>query len=327
MLKYMVRRFINLIPTLIGVSLVVFFMIHLAPGDPITIMVGEDAPAGDIAQIKAMYGLDQPLPVQYLQWLTGVLQGDLGRSIRQNAPVSALIWERMGATFELALFSIIIAAVLAIPVGVLVAVSHTGWVNYFTMIIALIGVSMPGFWLGLMLLTYVALPSAFFPMFGRGAGVYESLKILAVSGDLAPLSLAFRSLLLPALSLGTASTALLTRLVRSSMLDVLSQDYIRTARAKGLNQKRVIFKHGLKNALIPVVTVLGLQLGVLLGGAVITETVFAWPGAGRMIVNAISQRDFPIVQAGTLMLAVIFALVNLLVDISYGFLDPRIRYD
>lgn len=327
MYLFVVRRILNLIPILLGVSLLVFLMVHLAPGDPITIMLGEDATEEAVERLTRVYGLDQPFHMQYLRWLGNVLRGDLGRSIRQWRPVSELIFDRLGATFELAFMSIFIAVLLAIPLGIVSAVKQGSWVDFTSLIASLIGISMPNFWLGLMLLTYVALHIDFFPLFGRDISLLQGFTNSLSTASLMPLIDSIRFLLLPSIALGTASSALLTRLTRSSMLEVLRQDYIRTARAKGLNEKVVIFRHALKNALLPVITILGLQVGFLLGGAVVTETVFAWPGIGRLIVNSITQRDFPIIQAGTLMLAIIFALVNLLVDMSYGFLNPKIRYD
>lgn len=327
MYKYIIRRILNLIPIFFGVSLIVFLIVHLAPGDPVTIMLGEEATEESIERLKRVYGLDQPLHIQYFRWLGNVLQGDMGRSIRQWRPVTELIFERLGATFELAFMSIFIAVMIAIPLGILSAVRQGSWVDFSSLLASLIGISMPNFWLGLMLLTYLGLRFDFFPLFGRDISLMQGLIEFFSRGSLSSIIHALRYLLLPAVALGTASAALITRLTRSSMLEVLRQDYIRTARAKGLNERVIIFRHALKNALLPVITVLGLQIGFLLGGAVVTETVFAWPGIGRLIVNSITQRDFPIIQAGTLFLAVLFSVVNLLVDISYGYLNPKIRYD
>ncbi len=327
MSKYIIRRLLNLILILLGVSIIVFMLVYLAPGDPIRIMLGEDASPAEVERLREVYGLDRPVHIQYGMWLGNVLRGDLGTSIRQGRPVTTLILNRLGATFELGFASLIIAVLISIPLGVLAALKHSSWLDFTTMVVALIGISMPGFWLALMLLTHVALHVDFFPLFGRGASFAGGFSQLLNEGSFTEFYDAFRYVLLPAFSLGTASAALLTRLTRSSMLDVLRLDYIRTARSKGLGERVVVFKHALRNALLPVVTVLGLQLGVMLGGAVITETVFAWPGIGRLIVNSISQRDFPIIQAGTLMLATGFTVINLLVDLSYAWLNPRIRYD
>ncbi len=327
MSKYIIRRLLNLIPVLIGVSLIVFMMVHISPGDPVRVMLGEDASPEEVERLREVYGLDQPLHIQYGRWAGNVLQGDFGTSIRRGRPVSELITGRLGATMELALVSLIFATLIAIPLGIVAAIKQNSWIDFFSMVVALLGVSMPPFWIGLMLLIYIALHVGFFPIFGRGASMIEAFQYLFSEGSFAMFYESIRYLILPAISLGTAGAAVLTRLTRSSMLDVLGEDYVRTARSKGVKERTVVFKHAFRNALLPVVTIWGLQLGFLLGGAVITETVFAWPGVGRLIVDAINQRDFPIVQAGTLMLAVIFSVVNLLVDLSYAYLDPRIRYD
>lgn len=327
MSKYIIRRLLLLILILLGVSIIVFMLVHLAPGDPIRILLGEQATPTEVERLRSVYGLDRPLPVQYFSWLGNALQGDLGTSLRQGRPVTELLFDRFGATIELAFAGILISLILAIPLGILAAVKQSTWIDFSTMIFALLGVSMPGFWVGLMLLTHVALPIEYFPLFGRDASLFNGIIGIFTTGSFATINDAIRYLILPAFSLGILQTSLLTRLTRSSMLEVLKADYIRTARSKGLSEKFVIFKHALRNALLPVVTVLGIRLGALLGGSVIIETVFAWPGVGRLIYNSISQRDFPIVQAGTLMLAVAFSMANLLVDISYAYLNPKIRYD
>lgn len=327
MLQYMLRRLLALIAILFGVSVIVFLLVHLAPGDPVLMMLGEDATVEEVARIRALMGFDEPLHVQYVRWLGNALQGDLGMSIRQRIPVTELISDRMGATLELAGASILFAVSVGIPLGVFSAVHRGTWVDFGAMIVALIGVSMPNFWIGLILLSKVALHVDWLPLFGRGPAVIEAFGALFTQGSGTMLWDSFRSLLLPSLALGASIMALITRLTRSSVLEVLRMDYVRTARSKGLGERTVVYKHALRNALMPVITVIGVQFGALLGGAITTEVVFAWPGVGRLIVNSISQRDFPIIQGGVLMLAVIFALVNLLVDLSYGLLNPRIRYD
>lgn len=327
MTSYIVRRLLQLIPVLIGISLIVFLIVHLSPGDPILLMLGEEATPEDYQRLMRLYGFDRPIYEQYLRWAGNALQGNLGTSIRQGAPVVDLIWGRLPATLELAFFSVLFGVIMGVPLGILAAIRRQSLVDFFSMIIALLGVSMPGFWLALVLLSYVALHSPFLPMFGRGGSIFGGIWTLLTSFDASELVLGIRYMILPTISIGTALMAIVTRLTRSSLLEILGKDYIRTARAKGLGERIVIMKHGLRNALLPVITVVGIQFGALLGGAVITETVFAWPGVGRLIVNAISQRDFPIVQGGVLMMAVIFTLVNLLVDLSYAFLNPRIRYD
>lgn len=327
MLRYILRRLVQMIPLLIGVSIIVFLLGHLAPGDPVRMLLGEEATAEDVARLHAVYGFDQPLHTQYFRWFTRAIQGDFGVSIRQTIPVSTLIFERLGATLELAAVSVIIAIALGIPVGVFAATRRGSFWDYVSMLVSLIGVSMPGFWLGLVLLSYVALNVSWLPMFGREVSLFSGLWTLITEFRADALITALRHILLPALSLGISMMAIIARLTRSSLLEVLSKDYIRTAQAKGLKRHIVVIKHGLRNALLPVITIVGIQFGAMLGGAVVTETVFAWPGVGRLVVNAISQRDFPIVQGGVLMMAVIFTFVNLLVDISYALVNPRIRYE
>ncbi len=327
MIRYTVRRLLWMVVVLLGVSLIVFSLIFLSPGDPIRLMLGEDPDPDTIERLRQHYGLDEPFHVQYFLWLGNALQGDLGRSIRQRAPVADLVLSRIGATIELAAASVLLAMVIGIPLGVLAAVRRGGWLDSGSMALSLVGVSMPNFWLGLVLLSYVALNVAWVPVFGRGPAFTQAVTALFTAGDPGPLWDSVRHLLLPATALGTAIAGLVTRLTRSSLLEVLAHDYVRTARAKGLREGRVVNRHALRNALLPVITVVGLQFGFLLGGAITTEVVFAWPGAGRLIVDAIRQRDFPIVQGGVLLVAASFVLINLLVDLSYAMLDPRIRYD
>ena len=327
MSRYIIRRLIQLIPLLIGISILGFLLVHLSPGDPIRMLLGEDATTEDVARLNAVYGFDQPLHIQYFRWLSNALRGNLGVSIRQGIPVTTLIFERLGATLELAIVSVIIAILLGIPLGIIAAVKRGSIWDYLSMIVALVGVSTPGFWLGLILLSHVALKVDFLPMFGRDGSIFGGLWVLFTQFRIDELLTGLRYVLLPAFSIGTGMMAIITRLTRSSLLEVLGKDYIRTARAKGLSNQIVILKHALRNALLPVITIIGIQFGAMLGGAVVTETVFAWPGVGRLVINAISQRDFPIIQGGVLMMAVIFTLVNLAVDLSYALVNPRIRYD
>ena len=327
MSRYIARRLLQMIPLLIGISILVFLLVHLSPGDPIRMLLGEDATDEDVARLNEVYGFDQPLHIQYFRWLSNALQGNLGVSIRQGISVSTLIFERLGATLELAVVSVLIAVGLGVPLGIIAAVNRGTITDYATMILALIGVSTPGFWLGLILLSHVALKVDFFPIFGRDGSIFYGLWVLVTQLRVDELITGLRYIILPAFSIGTGMMAIIARLTRSSLLEVLGKDYIRTARAKGLDAKIVILKHALRNALMPVVTIIGIQFGAMLGGAVVTETVFAWPGVGRLVVNAISQRDFPIIQGGVLMMAIIFTLVNLMVDLSYALINPRIRYD
>jgi ABC-type dipeptide/oligopeptide/nickel transport system permease component len=325
-LQYIVRRLLSLVVILLGVSVLVFALVHLAPGDPVRIMLGEEATAADVERLNRIYGFDQPLPVRYWRWLRAALQGDFGVSIRQQLPVREIIFERMPATIELSLWSMLISIGIGVPLGVLAAVRRNTWIDFGSMFAALVGVAAPNFWVGLILLSQIALHVAWLPIGGRGPAFGDAMWALVTRLDGALMWDHLRYMLLPALALGASLMAVITRLTRSSLLEVLGKDYVRTARAKGLRGLTIVYGHALKNALLPVVTVVGVQFGALLGGAIVIEVVFSWPGVGRLIVNAISQRDFPVVQGSVLMLAVVFAFVNLLVDLSYGLINPRVRY-
>jgi peptide/nickel transport system permease protein len=305
MLTVIGRRLIYMIPIVLGVTFVVFAILHFAPGCPTTIMLGDHASPEAIAELRNRLGLDDHVLVQYFRWLSSIVRGDFGRSIHTRQLVSEMIWQRLPATIELTLTALILAMLIAIPVGIISATKQYSIFDHAGMVGALFGVSMPIFWQGLMMILLFSFILGWTPISGRGG---------------------IEHLILPAIALGTGQAALVARLTRSSMLEVIRQDYIKTARAKGLVEKIVIIKHALKNALIPVVTIVALQLPVLFGGAVITETVFAWPGMGRLIVTSIFVRDFPVVQAAVLIIAMLVILSNLLADILYTFLDPRIRY-
>jgi ABC-type dipeptide/oligopeptide/nickel transport system permease component len=306
MLTVIGRRLISMVPIVLGVTIIVFSILHLAPGCPTTIMLGDHASPEAIAELRDRLGLDDPIPVQYFRWLSNVVRGDFGRSIHTRQLVGEMIWQRLPATIELTLAALILAMLIAIPVGIISATKQYSIFDHTGMVGALFGVSMPVFWQGLMMILIFSFILGWTPISGRGG---------------------IEHLILPAIALGTSQAALIARLTRSSMLEVIRQDYIRTARSKGLVERIVVIKHALKNALIPVVTILALQLPVLFSGAVITETVFAWPGMGRLIVTSIFVRDFPVVQAAVLIIAIMVILCNLLADILYTFLDPRIRYD
>lgn len=325
MLQYITRRLVSLLFILLGVSVLVFALVHLAPGDPVRIMLGEEATVEDVERLNRIYGFDRPLPEQYFLWLGKAVQGDLGVSIRRQLPVSEMIAERLPATIEMSIWSLLIAIGVGIPLGVLSAVRRNSIVDLGSMFAALIGVAAPNFWVGLILLSQIALHVDWLPVGGRGPAFGTALLAL-VRLDVQPLWDHVRHMLLPAFALGTSIMALITRLTRSSLLEVLSRDYVRTARSKGLRGLRVVYGHALSNALLPVVTVVGVQFGALLGGAIVIEVVFSWPGVGRLIVDAIAQRDFPLVQGSVLMLAIVFAVVNLLVDLSYSLINPRIRH-
>lgn len=326
MLQYILNRLLSLVLILVGVSVLVFVLMQVTPGDPVSLMLGEDATPAQIENLNRLYGFDQPPYIQYFVWAGRAIQGDMGTSIRQRIPVTRLIWERMPATIELTLWSLAIAIVLGVPLGVLAAVRRNSWLDIGSMSVALVGVAAPNFWVGLILLSQVALHVAWLPIGGRGPAFHTAIWEMVSQGNFTLLWDHFRHALLPALALGTSIMAIIMRLTRSSLLEVLGTDYVRTARAKGTRDLSVVYKHALRNALLPVITVVGVQFGSLLGGSIVIEVVFSWPGVGRLIINAISQRDFPVVQGAVLLFSATFAIVNLLVDLSYGLIDPRIRY-
>jgi ABC-type dipeptide/oligopeptide/nickel transport system permease component len=300
---------------LLAISFFTFMLINLAPGDPISTRFGLNLNTLDpqrIEQIRQELGLNDPLPVQYLRYLGNLLQGDMGRSLTTHRPVSEEILSRLPATLQLTIASMLFVLLVAVPLGIVSAVKRGSLMDNLCMGSALLGVSMPSFWFGIMLMLLFSLKLGWLPTAGRGDGT--------VVGTL-------KALIMPAITLGTGLMGLVARLTRSSMLEVLGQDYMRTAHAKGLKPRLVLVQHGLRNALIPVVTVVGAQFAGLLSGAVITETIFAWPGMGRLAVTAISRRDYPVIMGTVLVFSVVFLLTNLLVDIAYTFIDPRIRYD
>jgi peptide/nickel transport system permease protein len=333
MTQFLIRRLLLAIPVLIGVTLFAYSMLLLT-GDPTSALAGEHATPEMRAAIRERYGLDDPLPVQYGRFLLNLIQGDLGTSIMTKSPVATELKQFFPATVELALTAMFIAIIVGIPLGTIAGYKHNTTIDLGTTIGSLIGVSMPIFWLGLMLLWLFGLKLNWFPTTGRIdtsielktiTQLYVVDSILTLNGPALVSSL--HHLALPAIALATIPTAFIARITRSSMLDVLNSEYIRTARAKGLREIIVVYRHGLKNAMLPVITVIGLQTGYLLAGAILTETIFAWPGMGRWVVNAIVSRNFPVVQTGVLVFALIFVLANLIVDVSYGWFDPRIRYD
>ena len=303
MKAYLIRRGVQSIFVLFGVSVVVFLILHLT-GDPALLLLPPDASAEDVERFRRQMGFNDPVAVQYLRFLRGALRGDFGDSLRHGEPAMALVLERLPATFELAGAGLLIAVCLAIPAGIVSAVRRNTPIDYISTVVALLGQAMPTFWLGIMLILVFSVHLGWLPSSGRGD---------------------VEHLILPAITLGLFTTARTTRLTRSSMLEVLGQDYIRTARAKGVGEPPVVWKHALRNASIPIVTIVGIELGGLLGGSVITETIFAWPGVGRLSVQAIFNRDYPVVQAAVFILATTFVVVNFLVDIMYTYLDPRIR--
>ena len=305
MLRYLVRRILLTIPVLLGVATLVFALIHLVPGDPAEAMLGEAAAPSDIAELRTRLGLDRPLLVQYGEYLGGLLRGDLGISFRWNTPVGREIGSRLANTVQLALAAMTVAVLIAIPLGVLAALHRGRGIDQAAMTASLIGISMPNFWLGPLLALVFAVELGWLPVSGIGTLAH---------------------LVLPAVTLGAALAALLARMTRASLIDELRELYVIAARARGLSRARTVVAHALRNSLIPVVTILGLQFGAVLTGTIITETIFAWPGVGRLLIQAISFRDYPLVQGCILFIAVTYVGVNLAVDLVYAWLDPRIRY-
>ncbi len=333
MAKYILKRLLMLIPVLLGVSLFVFIIMHVFTGDPAALMLGEHATKAQIASLRQEMGLNDPIYVQFGRFLWQLIHGDLGRSLMTKRPVVQDILSQFPATIELALFSLALASLVGIIIGVISAVRRYSFFDYLSMVGALLGVSMPIFWLGLILIIIFSVNLHWLPVSGRIDIGLEPAAITRLylvdsilTGNWDAFWSALRHLILPGVALAAYSMAIIARMTRSTMLEVVKQDYIRTAHAKGLDEKTVVIHHALKNALIPIVTVIGLQFGFLLGGAVLTETVFSWPGIGSLTTNAILASDFPLVQGSVILVAVVFVLVNLLVDLFYAYLDPRIHY-
>jgi peptide/nickel transport system permease protein len=313
MKRYIAKRLWSLVPVMFIVATLVFFLVHLTPGDPASVILGPDAPQEAVAELRARLGLEKPLPVQFVRWFGQVLQGDLGESIFLRRPVTQAIVERLEPTLLLAGLATLFAVIIGIPTGVLAAVHRNTWLDRLFMSVAVFGVSMPNFWLALNLIFLFALALALLPVSG-----YVPLR-----DD--PL-MTLRFMLLPAFSLGFPQSALIARMTRGSMLDVLSQDYVKTARAKGLSERLVIYKHALKNTMITVITVIGIVVAITLSGSVVIETIFGLPGVGRLIINSVLRRDYPVIQGTVLFIAASYVLVNLIIDVLYVYLDPRIKY-
>jgi len=306
MLRYLMRRLVLTVPVLLGVATLVFALIHMIPGDPAQAMLGDGASPEEVSQLRERLGLDRPLLVQYGSFLSGVVRGDLGVSLRNDQPVARQILDRMPATVELAFAAMAVAIVVAVPLGIIAAVWRGTFVDHGAMTLSLVGISVPNFWLGPLMAIVFAVELGWLPVGGRGTAAH---------------------LVLPAVTLGAALAAILARMTRASLLEELREPYVLAARAKGVSRTRAVLHHALRNGLIPIVTILGLQFGVVLTGAVITETIFAWPGIGRLLIQSIGFRDYPTVQGCVLLIAVTYVAVNLITDLTYGFLDPRIRVD
>ena len=304
--RFLIKRLLEIIPILLVVSILIFLFVHMIPGDPARLVAGEDATIEDVEMVRKELGLDKPLVEQYVTYMANLVQGDLGTSLKTNRPVTEEIGARFMPTFWLTFWSMAWAAVVGLVIGVISATKRNKWPDYLGMFGAVSGLSMPAFWLGLMLIQLFAVTLGWFP-----SGGMESWK----------------SYVLPAFTLGTGVAAVIARFTRSALMDVLKEDYVRTARSKGLHENKVIWGHGLRNAMIPVVTMTGLQFGFLLGGSVVIETVFSWPGLGKLLIDSVAFRDYPVIQAEMLIFALEFIIINLIVDLLYGILNPQIRYE
>ncbi|MCO7175301.1 ABC transporter permease [Sporolactobacillus kofuensis] len=333
MLYYSVKRLLMLIPVLLGMTLIVFGIIHAIPGNPALTILGTKATPEAIHSLNKSLGLDNPWYVQYFSYLKDILSGNLGTSIQTNSPISSEIWPHLAATIELSFVAMIIAVFVGINAGIISAWKQNSFLDYTAMILALIGVSMPVFWLGLLEQWGFSIKLQWLPSIGRddirnSVNPITNLYLIdtLLQGRFDQFWMVIRHLILPAIALATIPTAIIARMTRSSMLEVLKSDYIRTAKAKGQRMIWIVYKYALKNAFIPILTVIGLQTGLLLGGAILTETIFGWPGVGLYIYNAIQYRDYPVIQSGILVIAFIFVMVNFIVDLLYGLFDPRIKY-
>ncbi len=333
MLTYTVKRLFSLIPVLLGLSLVVFFMIRAIPGDPAQLILGQLSTKEAVESLTKQLGLDQPWFVQYFHYLGNLVTGDLGESIRTKAPISEEMVPYLMATIELSFCAMLVAVVIGVNAGIISAWFQNSWFDYVAMVLALIGVSMPIFWLGLMEQWVFAINLDWLPTSGREevrnpVTAITNIYIIdtLIQGRTDQLVEVIKHLVLPSIALATIPMAIIARITRSTMLEVMRSDFIRTARAKGLKMFWVVYKHSLKNAIIPVLTIIGLQTGLLLGGAILTETIFSWPGIGRYIYEAIGYRDYPVVQSGVLVIAFIFVMINLVIDLLYAAIDPRIKY-
>ncbi|MED4582299.1 ABC transporter permease [Brevibacillus choshinensis] len=314
MATYIAKRLFSMIPVLLVVSVVVFLLVHLVPGDPAAVMLGSEATPQQLAELQEELGLNKPLLEQFLNWFVHMISGDLGNSLVSDKEVTTLIIERLPATMALILYALLISVVIAIPLGIISAVRHNTRWDYTAMLVALIGVSIPNFWAGLLLIMAFSLHLGWFP----STGYVEITKNIWNH---------FAHLALPAFALGFLQAGIVTRMTRSSMLEVLKQDYIRTIRAKGGTEKVVILKHALKNSMIPIITIIGINFGLLLGGTVVVETIFSIPGIGQLLVQSVFNRDYPVIQGVILCIAVIYVLISLMVDLLYAYFDPKIDYN
>jgi len=333
MLRYLLGRIIATIPVVVLISLLVFLLIHAAPGDPADLLLSEEASPADIADARRRWGLDQPIYIQYLHFLTNIAAGDLGMSFRYADPVIGLIGQRLPATIELAIASLLIAIIIGVPLGVWAGAKPNSWADNLGSVFGFFGISMPSFWLGIMLILIISGYFNWLPSSGRSTygvaqgletGFYISHSLL--SGNIKVAWDGIKYIIMPAIALGTGMMGLVMRVTRSSVLEIMSEDYVRTARAKGLDESTVLWRHVLRNALVPVITVVGLELGTLLSGSIIVETVFAWPGSGSLLISAIQSRDYPLITGTVLTYTIAFVAINFVIDILYALIDPRIRF-
>jgi ABC-type dipeptide/oligopeptide/nickel transport system permease component len=333
MLGYLLRRVIATIPVVVLISLLVFLLIHAAPGDPADLLLSEEASPQDIADARRRWGLDQPIYIQYLRFLANILSGDLGTSFRYADPVITLIGERLPATIELAIASLLIAIILGIPLGVWAGAKPNSWADNLGSMFGFFGISMPNFWFGIMLILVVSgyfnwLPSSGRSTYGVAQGSEAGFYIIQslAAGNMKAAWDGIKFVIMPAIALGTGMMGLIMRVTRSSVLEIMNEDYVRTARAKGLGERTVLWRHVLRNALVPIITVVGLELGTLLSGSIIVETVFAWPGSGSLLIAAIQSRDYPLITGTVLTYTIAFVVINFTIDILYALIDPRIRF-
>ncbi len=334
MLSYLLRRAIGTVPVIILISLLVFMLVQAAPGDPADLLLSDEADAQDVAEARARWGLDQPIYIQYLKFLWAALRGDLGTSFRYAEPVLTMIAERLPATIELAAVSILIAVIFGVPLGVWAGARPNSWADNFGSLFGFFGISMPNFWLGIMLILIVSgyfnlLPSAGRDTYGIAGDPITGFYILdsMLQNNWIAVWDGIKYIIMPATALGTNMMGILMRVTRSSVLEVMQEDYVTTARAKGLSDRVVLWHHVLRNALIPIITVVGLELGTLLSGSIIVETVFAWPGSGALLISAITSRDYPLITGTVLMYTMMFVIINFIIDVLYAAIDPRIRFE
>ena len=333
MLSYTIRRLLSVIPVLVGMTIIVFAIVRAIPGDPAQVILGQRATADAIASLTKELGLDQPWYVQYFDYIKQLFSGDLGTSLRTKTPIMEEVWPYIAATLELTFVAMLLAVFIGVNAGIISAWFSNSWFDYLAMVLALIGVSMPIFWLGLMEQWAFSIQLGWLPTSGR-ENIRDPIDSITnlylidtlIQGNFDQFITAVKHLILPSFALATIPMAIIARMTRSTMLEVMKSDFIRTARAKGVSMFWVVYKHSLKNAFIPVLTVIGLQTGLLLGGAILTETIFAWPGIGRYLYDAINYRDYPVIQSGILLIATAFVFINLIVDLLYALVDPRIKY-